>query len=517
MAQELVGPALILAGKRITRISDDLSSQSASELTSTLGIYNAIQALTLTGSNPGEVYNVRSYGGVPNGVIPATGNTATGTDSSAALQAAINAAPSNGFVYMGPGNWIILTPITITSKTLNILIDGNVITNGGQFLIFNAPGGADRQHTVIMKGTLYGFVNIVSHTKTRYTAGTGPNFASFTGAGITLGNNVNSMHVLLNKIEGFQAGIDIVVGGGNGCQENTFAVQKYYNNRYAIRMRSTDGVSWCDKNHFIGWDGGHTRVTGEVAVKIDGFSGAAATNGEIYNGAFRSNRIKILCESVTRICEVNGDATEPRFDLTNEAGLNTGVFDQANAIQCRSVAPNFVRGPKWCGDGILNTLWMTNGMGIDGRIDMPIYTPNSSGDAANLIGDKAKIDSAGQIHIWVKPNLPKANRDVLAVAPYNGNIQCVNEAVPKIFKNVPTSTYSNVSGDAYATLRFNFTTSTFNAVSANTNVGVWIRLQNIHASGTVTITGVTGIVSLAAGRTVDIEADGISWRAIINP
>lgn len=130
------------------------------------------------------------------------------------------------------------------------------------------------------------------------------------------------------------------------------------------------------------------------------------------------------------------------------------------------------------------------------------------------IGNKARIDSSANINIEVRSNLSKTVRDALTTQ--SATLRCVNEPVPKIFKTVPSSPYSNVTADAYATLRFNFTTSTFNAVNASTNVGVYIDLQNIHASGIVTITGVTGIASLAAGRTVRIEADGVSWRAIIN-
>lgn len=497
-------------------VDDNLSSPSATRFIHSLGIKNALDALTITGTNPSEVYNIKSYGGVNNGVIPLTGNVGTGTNNSPALQAAINAAPANATVLVPAGTYLMTTPITITSKPLNLLILGNIITNGNNFLIFNAPGGADRQHTVVMYGTLYGAVNLVSHTKSRYTAGTGPDFASLTGAGITIGNNVNSMHVFINKIEGFQAGVDIVVGGGNGSQENTIACQKYNNNRYAIRMRSTDGVSWCDKNHFVGIDGGHTRVTGQTAIKIDGFNGAASTNGEFFNGAFRSDRIKILCESVTNICEVNGDVTEPRFDVTVEAGLNTGVFNQADAIQCRSISPNYVRGPKWCGDGILNTLWMTAGMGINGRIDMEMWAPNLSGDAANYLGNRAKIDSAGVINISCAPSLSKTQRDAYLSAPYNNNIRFVNEFTAGPPRTITTSTGSNTAADAGGVIYLNSNPMNFSVVNVTTNVNVYFDIININAV-TATITGVTGLTSLAQNKGARIFIDGVNVKAIINP
>lgn len=513
MAQELIGSALNLNGKRITEIVSSFSSPSATQLIDALAIYNYVQSIVLAGSNPGEVYNVRAYGAIPNAVVPASGNTVTGTDNKTAFDNCIAAAPTGAVVYIGAGNWLCSSLNAISTKKLLLVCDGVIYTNGQTWLTFSGPGGRDRHHQVIINGKVVGKVNYPGHTKTNYdnnTTGT-TYWDTMTGSAILVNQNVNGMVAFINEPEGFKAGIEMVQGGGNGSQENTFAIIKHTHVRYPIYLRSTDGVSWCDKNVFIGPHDGTSRLSCEVPLKIDGYSGAAATNGETFNGAFRSNKFHFLVESATRVMEVNGDVTEPEFDITIEGGTNTGVFDPSNAIQCLSTGPNVVRGPRWCGRGVLATNWMTNGMGVNGTIEMQIW--QGPGSTA-YIGNKARIDGSANINIEVRSNLSKTVRDALTAQ--SAALRCVNEPVPKIFKNA-TSTYSNVTADAYATLRFNFTSSTFNAVNASTNVGVWIDLQNIHASGPVTITGVTGIASLAAGRTVRIESDGVSWRAIINP
>lgn len=504
-----------IGGAWITGVEDDLSSNSVEKLIHVQGIKAALDALTLSGSNTGEVYNVKAYGGVANAVIPANalssgGDFVTGTNNFTAIQAAINAAPAFGMVLIGAGNWYVGSPLVITSKPLYIVILGNIYTNGGVFLQFNAPGGADRQHKVIALGTIYGRANLISHTKTRWQAGTGPAFNTFTGAAISIGNNVNSMHCLLNKVEGYAAGIDIVVGGGNGSQENSFGVQKLNNNRYGIRMRSTDGLSWCDKTILTGWDGGSCRITGDVALKIDGYSGTAS-NGEQYNGAFRSNEFEFLAEAVTRVSEIDADCTEPRIDVTVEGGADGGVFDADNAFVNRSIVPNYVRAPKYEGQGVLGTNWLQTGLGVDGTINMPIWRGPGS---LFYIGNTAVIDSAGKVNVNVRHTLTKANRDDLATN--QPNIRCVNLPIPKSFRTITATTGSNTSTDAGGVIKLNSNPMNFTATGANTNVGVRFTLMNINAA-TATITNVQNLTSLASGKSVDIECDGVNFMAIINP
>ena len=91
------------------------------------------------------------------------------------------------------------------------------------------------------------------------------------------------------------------------------------------------------------------------------------------------------------IIVANGDVTEPLFDITIEAGDNTGVY--GTAFQMRSEAPNYVRSPKYCGSGIFNSKWLTNGLGVNGVImGVPVYYNNHT-----LLGVEGKTDGKGNI------------------------------------------------------------------------------------------------------------------------
>jgi hypothetical protein len=159
------------------------------------------------------------------------------------------------------------------------------------------------------------------------------------------------------------------------------------------RFVSTDGEQlFNDKNVITGLDGGTLRVSGGLAVLFDGYSQLTAVNGEPYSGAFRSDEIHIMVEQDDSIMVANGEITEPKFDITVEAGSGTGVFG-TTGYKMRSVSPNFVRNPKYWGNGIICTSWVTQGMGIGGSIEQAMFV-NCNG---TFIGNRGTIDAAGNI------------------------------------------------------------------------------------------------------------------------
>ena len=371
--------------------------------------------LAADGGKTLEAINIKEFSSaMPNGasvvpdakVLPAE-DTARGTNVAPAIAAAIKAAGKGQFIIIGPGEWVVSTPIELPpSKQINLVCLGNLHFNKRDGFRITQATGVDPQHHLFFYGMLSGRENLPRHTKSNYDAGQGPNWADLTNTAIDI-TNANKIYVLANKIQGFGNGVRISGGGGQGSQENTISFQFLDKNSNGITLRSLDGQSYVDKNHFMGFYGGSGRISGGLAILIDGFNGPAR-NGEIYNGAFRSNDFHLLVEQVDSIIVANGDITEPVFDITVEAGVNTGVFG-TTGFQMRSVAPNFVRNPKYTGAGIFLASWLTKGMGVNGTIiGMPVFHMGRT-----LIGVNGKTDNQGNVVMDVKTPLSKSLRDAL--------------------------------------------------------------------------------------------------------
>jgi hypothetical protein len=317
-------------------------------------------------------------------------DTARGTNVAPAIMAAIRAASKGQFVIIGPGEWVVSTPIDLPpSKQVNLICMGNIHFNKRDGFRISAPSGTDPQHHLFFYGSLIGEENLPRHTRAAHDAGTQPAWAQMKNTAIDI-TNCSRNFILINRAEGFGNAVRINGGKGNGAQENTVSFQFFYKNANGITLRSIDGNSYVDKNKFIGFYGGAGRISGGLAINIDGFDGAAP-NGEKFNGAFRSNEFHFIVEQVDGIIVANGDVTEPVFDITIEAGDNTGVY--GTAFQMRSESPNFVRSPKYCGAGIFNTKWLTNGLGVNGVImGVPVYYNNHT-----LLGVEGKTDGKGNI------------------------------------------------------------------------------------------------------------------------
>jgi len=317
-------------------------------------------------------------------------DTARGTNVAPAISAAIKAAVKGQFIIIGPGEWVVSTPIDLpASKQVNLICMGNIHFNKRDGFRIGAPKGTDPQHHLFFYGSLIGEENLPRHTRATHDEGTQPAWAQMKNTAIDI-TNCSRNFVLINRAEGFGNAVRINGEKGNGAQENTVSFQFFYKNANGITLRSIDGNSYVDKNKFIGFYGGAGRISGGLAINIDGYD-APAPNGERFNGAFRSNEFHFVVEQVDSIVVANGDVTEPVFDITIEAGDNTGVY--GTAFQMRSVAPNFVRSPKYCGSGIFNSKWLTNGLGVNGVImGVPVYYNNHT-----LLGVEGKTDGKGNI------------------------------------------------------------------------------------------------------------------------
>jgi hypothetical protein len=458
-----------------------------------------------------RVYNgsmdIRWFGAVPDVTVPSSGNAARGTNNTPALQRMIDAAEDGQLCMIPTGKWLFSTPLdTIKGpKRVNLMVLGDTYHNGSDFIIVANASGAVEQHNFVHMGFAIGRVNMPTHTKATHDNGTEPNWASFTGTLVKIYNTYQT-NVQLNKVEGFEQPVEIIAGGGKGSQENTIAGRWFYKNANGVTLTSLDGQSYCDKNVFTGWNNGTLRISGGLGLKIDGFAGKAG-NGEIYNGAFRSNEFHLMIEQVDSVAECNGDITEPEFDITVEGGVNTGVFGNTG-FKMRSVAPNYVRSPKYVGQGVYGARLMQQGMGIDGTINVPVW--NSS--IGVYYGNYAIIDHEGNIVFERSSSLPKATRDG---APEN--FRFVNFGESELDVAVKSEKYTVEPNVRYVSM--NNASGTVTLPAANTSVGRLITIFNDHKSAALnvanTLPGNPSVIP--AGCLMTYRSNGDNWKAILNP
>ena len=341
-----------------------------------------------------------------NATVMGNEDTARGTNVAPAISAALRAAAKGQFVIIGPGEWVVSTPIDLPpSKQVNLICMGNLHFNKRDGFRISAPTGTDPQHHLFFYGRLIGAENLAHHSRATHDAGTQPAWAQMKNTCIDI-TNCGRNFILINRAEGFGNAVRINGGNGKGADENTVSFQFFYKNANGITLRSVDGNSYVDHNRFIGFYGGAGRISGGLAIHIDGFDGPAP-NGERFNGAFRSNEFHFMVAQVDSVIVANGDITEPLFDITIEGGDNTGVYGRA--FQIRSVAPNYVRSPKYCGAGIFNTKWLTGGMGVNGVImGVPVYYNNHT-----LLGTNGKTDGKGNMIMETRGSVSKKIKEDL--------------------------------------------------------------------------------------------------------
>ncbi len=509
VAKELWGTALTLGTKRVTYIADSATSNDPlSSLATEYYLQNLFTSLELSGGNAGEIYNVRDYGAIPNVTFPASGSTFGGTNQYTAIKAAVDAAPSGAIVFIGAGNWLLTTTVTFTTKQVNFLIVGNIYSNGVTPFSFNAPGGQDRGHIFVCTGKIVGRNNIPSNSVTTRAAGTSPQWNTFTGSGVKLGTNCNNMYIKVRWVEGYRYGIEVQGGGATsgvsgGTQESSIEFLRLHYNAVGIAFTSTNGMGWLDKTTVRGFGGGYGRVSGGLAFEANGYSSPAASNGEVYNQAFRSNEIQFLAELVDSLILIRGDFTYNRIKFIAEGGTTTGVLGaESTAIIIRTSSPNpaFHNFFQW--NGALGVGKLANGLGLGGEFEGDVWNGGS------YIGNRGRMDGSGNLIIYVEPNLAASTRNALPA-----NIKCVNMPIDKVKRTITVPTYTTVAADAEGIIQLNSNPMVLTLGPANQNVDVTIRIKNINANN-ATLFNLQNKATLAQDEEVDAYSDGSVWIAL---
>jgi hypothetical protein len=474
---------------------------------------------TITGtpsSNPFKAITIETYGAVANAATPGSGSNFTGTNNTPALNSAIAAADTKGYQWIicPPGDYLFSTPVdTIKGpKPLSFLFIGNVKLNGNDlFRVVNgsksgAGGGAYEQHKFIFEGQVDGRANQPSHSYSTYIAGTGPVWSGYTNVLVKL-INVNQSYVETNKATGLKAVVELIGSDGAGSQENTVIGRFWPSNKYGVLFTSLDGNSYVDKNKIKGPQGGTLRIGGYQPFWFDGFSGSVGDGP--FNGAFRSDEIEAMLENFEEMPGGNGDITEPTFKLTIEGGPTTGCLNASSKFTFRSVSPNYVRSPKFEGQGYIDAGRMGSGssgqMGLNGTINQAIWSPGST----VFYGNRAKIDGTGRIIVETPVTTSASTR---GAAP--SYVKFVNELRPQATQDLVAN--HTVAADDYF-LMYNGTIGTFTVTlpSVSTSVGREITIYKggdntvINFSGTMA--GVDAIGSGGKGG-VTIFCDGSFWR-----
>lgn len=469
--------------------------------------------LTFTGAgttNPFNALDIRNFlSAVANAVTPASGANATGFNCTPSLNAMLLAAGSSGQLCIVPdGEWLFSTaPDTISTKRLNLVIYGNTHHNQQNFIIIKNASGSFRQHRFIHWGIAWGRENLPTHSSSAAVGGrVSPTWSAYTGTFITV-YNTDQVKCWFNKAAGFAKGIEVLGGGGNGAQENEFYGGWIQECAIGISLRSLDGSSFVDKNKFF-----IARVGGGLPIKIDGFSGTAS-NGETWNGAFRSDEFHVLLEFCDSAVVANGDITEPLFNITVEGGTNTGILGN-DPFRCKlnnsdlgvNSSNNYVRGPKWTGQGVYGSQRVGDAvtgkgtMGVNGTIKVPIWNGGS------YYGNEAIIDNSGQVNIFCMNNVSQSTR---SAAP--AYIKFVNYLAPDVSQTITASTYTPAANDRF--IFYNASGATLTLPTAATYPTREITVVNIHATAALTIGNVASgfQTSLTAKKAITYRSDGVSW------
>jgi hypothetical protein len=405
------------------------------------------------------------------------------------------------------GEWLFsTTPTTITTKRLNLVIYGNTHHNQQDFIMIGSSSGPFRQHRFIHWGIAWGRENLPTHSSAGAPGGrVSPNWSAYTGTFVTI-TNTDQVKIWFNKITGWAKGVEVVGSGGNCAQENEFYGGWIAESAIGISLRSVDGSSFVDKNKFF-----VARIGGGLPIKIDGFSGTAS-NGEQWNGAFRSDEFHVLLEFCDSTIFAWGDITEPLFNITVEGGVNTGILGNAyfdcklntNTVSYPNSSNNYVRSPKWTGQGVYGSQRLgtgsTGGMGVNGTIKAAIWNGGS------YYGNEAIIDNSGQINIFCTNNVSQTTR-----SGAQGYIRFVNYLAPDVSQTITASTYTPAAADKF--VFYNSASGTLTLPTAATYPTREITIINIHATAALTIANVASgfQTSLTAKRAITYRSDGVSW------
>jgi hypothetical protein len=352
------------------------------------------------------------FNAVADAVVGGLANSwATGTDCTPAYNDAMAAAQPGQMIIIPKGCLFKTKPNQWKDKKMFVVCRADTFhaAGGCDFVdIVQPTSGAYKRHMFIHYGNALGMTNIASHTKANFDAGTGPLWGNMIGNFIRVYNS-NQNRIYFDQIDGFAAGIQVagesILGVQNGSQENKFYGNGISRCKDCVYLKSINGLSYCDKNKFSDF-----RVSGNMGIRMDGYS-LAATNGEIYNGAFRSNTFEnILFERLDYAMDWRGDATYNRLVSCHiEGGLQTGAFAPADqVIYWRKSFPNPVDHTSIIGMEFFNSDWFTN-LGLNTVISAShIFYLDQV-----FIGYGAIADGAGNITINTVSNVSQSTMALL--------------------------------------------------------------------------------------------------------
>lgn len=467
--------------------------------------------LNITGtptSNPFKALSLETItGATANVIIPATGSNVTGTDNTPFLNTLIASAADGQWIVIPNGNWGFFTPVDTLkgSKTVNILILGNTYHNGSDFIIMANAGGPTENHTVTHMGECIGRINSATHSSSAYAAGTGPQWATYQGTPFKMYNS-NQHYVQFNRIKGFKNGVEVIGwdydGAVRGAEENYIEGRIIEDCANGVVLTSINGRSYVDKTYIYGLGGGALTLRTGLAIKIDGFSGVAF-NGEIFNGAFRSNEFHLLIERTDSIAEIHGDVTEQLFDVTIEG---SAVHSVTRGWNVRSVSPNFVRDPRYTGQGYWDVDILNGGvMGINAEGTVPIWHSPSG----RRFGRSWRTDGAGKF-IVVGSSLTHAQR---TTSPSPTWMNYDPGTFPEKYVTITAATYTAAAGEV---IQYNNAAGTLTLPAASSNPGRRITVMNIHASASLAVTNAATYTSVPFGDNMTWVSNGVDWRGIVN-
>lgn len=433
MKRIIIAEELILNGDTIEEVIDEKISELA--IAPGVGISitdeegsKVISATGTPSSNPFKATTIESFGGIANYV--AVGTTMTGTDNSPALAAAISAAGDGQLVIIPHGNWYFASKITIaTTRRVRLMCFGNCYAPLG-LLNFTATG--TRKHLLHFYGANIGKLGLSSETKTDFTnstnmyAASGTNYDSLTATFIDI-TDVTQVDVLVNVAEGWLQPVSITTGtvAFGGVQEVNVQGGWWLRNKYGIRVKSTAGTSYGDKNVFSGINGGCLRIGGYQAIFLDGYSNETAA---MYNNKFYN----ILFEGCGYGLKMTGYAHSTLFNGCSwESGTNTGTWsgDYINIANAPSVGGGKSPiGTTFEGCEFMFLDWFTN-CGIGTTIHGTLYVRNPSNfNQQVFVGNLAVGGAAGRLTVFGSSALTPTERGWL---PANIDyIQFINTTDP---------------------------------------------------------------------------------------
>ncbi len=261
-------------------------------------------------------------------------NGRTGTDNTAAINAAIDAARKFETVIIPAGQWRIYSNITLpltTVKKIRFEIHGDIYFSKGSGFIIEGAYQDFRS---------YGLISGMNSGAT-----TEAEYAAYTGTGIYLKNAVNC-YIEVNEIKDFKYGIHMLGDGSGpraGCQYNNVYFNAIHFNHTQIRIEvsGSNTPSWNNASYWYGGQLGRGKTGifgkggwyGVTFVREEGSKGALLSGHMLYNIGFEGTEKGIVMggteyTSFTNI-RIEPLSTRIPFDLDPQTAISTKFIGAA--------------------------------------------------------------------------------------------------------------------------------------------------------------------------------------------